>query len=89
MKHHRAYVSRLLLEELNWSVQKPVEKASQCAEAAIEKWCDECWRDLKKAKDEDYTLAWIDESTFNLLPAVVRTYAWRGQTAVIEVPCSL
>jgi len=37
VKYHRAHVSRLLREELNWSVQKPIEKATQRDEGTIEK----------------------------------------------------
>jgi transposase len=48
VKYHRVHVSRLLRQELNWSVQKPVEKASQRDEAAIEKWRTERWPELKK-----------------------------------------
>lgn len=87
--YHRVHVSRLLREELNWSVQKPVEKASQRDEAAIERWRTERWPELKKkAEAESYTVVWIDESAFYLLPALVRTYAPRGVTPVIEAPCS-
>jgi hypothetical protein len=35
VKLHRAHVSRLLREQLGWSVQKPVEKASLRDEEAI------------------------------------------------------
>jgi len=48
VKYHRAHVSRLLREELNWSVQKPIEKATQRDETAIEKWRTERWPELKK-----------------------------------------
>ena len=44
--------------------------------------------DQKKAEDEGRTLVWIDESGFYLLPAVVRTYAPRGETPVLHVPLS-
>jgi transposase len=33
-------------------------------------------------------ILWLDESGFYLLPAVVRTYAPRGQTPVLRVPLS-
>jgi transposase len=33
-------------------------------------------------------ILWIDESGFYLLPAVVRTYAPRGQTPILRVPLS-
>jgi transposase len=39
-----------------------------------------------KAQREGRTLVWVDESGFYLLPAVVRTYAPRGQTPLLRVP---
>jgi transposase len=44
--------------------------------------------DQKKAADEGRTLVWIDEAGFYLLPAVVRTYAPRGQTPILRAPLS-
>jgi transposase len=41
--------------------------------------------DQKKASDEGYTIVWIDESGFYLLPLAVRTWAPRGQTPVLRV----
>jgi len=42
-------------------------------------------RPQKKAEDEGWTIVWVDESGFYLLPACVRTYAPRGQTPVLRV----
>ena len=42
----------------------------------------------KKAQDEGYEIAFIDESAFYLLPAVVRTYAPCGLTPVLEAALS-
>jgi transposase len=47
VRYHPAHVSRLL-RELGWSVQKPVEKATQRNEAAIEAWKNERWPDLQR-----------------------------------------
>lgn len=38
----------------------------------------------KKAITEGYTLVWVDESGFYLLPAVLRTYAPVGKTPIIH-----
>src|SRR4051795_7021134 len=43
---------------------------------------------LKKSQDEGYEIAFIDESAFYLLPAVVRTYAPCGLTPVLSAPLS-
>jgi transposase len=40
----------------------------------------------KKAVREQRTLVFVDESGFYLLPAVVRTYAPRGETPVLRYP---
>jgi transposase len=39
----------------------------------------------KKAADEGYTIVWIDESGFYLLPLAVRTWAPRGHPPVLRV----
>jgi transposase len=41
---------------------------------------------LGKAEQEERTVVWGDESGFSPLPAVVRTYAPRGQTPVLRAP---
>ncbi len=40
----------------------------------------------KKASDEGYTIVWVDESAFYLLPHVERTWAPKGATPVLHVP---
>jgi transposase len=44
---HRAHVSRLL-RALEWTPQKPIERASQRDEARIQEWRAETWMELKK-----------------------------------------
>jgi transposase len=41
-----------------------------------------------KAQSERRTIVWVDEAGFYLLPGLVRTYAPRGQTPILWVPCS-
>ena len=55
--------------------KKPVRRATQREEAA---------RNQKKARDEDRTLVFVDESGFYLLPFVMRTYGPRGDTPIIK-----
>lgn len=38
----------------------------------------------KKAESEERTLVWVEESAFYLLPAVVRTWAPRGETPILR-----
>jgi transposase len=42
-------------------------------------------RHQKKATDQGYTIVWVDESGFYLLPLAVRTWAPRGKTPVLRV----
>lgn len=45
-------------------------------------------RAQKKAVEEGWTIVFVDESGFSLLPAVVKTWAPRGQTPILHVPLS-
>jgi transposase len=41
-----------------------------------------------KAQSERRTIVWVDEAGFYLLAGLVRTYAPRGQTPILRVPCT-
>jgi transposase len=47
VRYHPAHVGRIL-KKLGWSRQKPVERASQRDEEAIEKWRKEKWKEIEK-----------------------------------------
>jgi transposase len=47
VSYHPAHISRLL-RDIGWSLQKPVRRASQRDEEAIERWEQERWPELKK-----------------------------------------
>ncbi len=49
VRYHPAHVSRLL-REIGWSVQKPIQRASQRDEVAIDAWRKERWPTLKKGQ---------------------------------------
>ena len=84
VRYHRAHVSRLV-RALGVSLQKPVARAHQRNEAASARWRSERWPALKRgARRERRTIIWVDETAFDLLPSVVRTYAPRGQTPVLR-----
>jgi hypothetical protein len=86
VSYHPAHVSRLL-RQIGWSVQMPIRRATQRDEQAIQTWQQErllCA--FGKAREEERTVVWVDESGFYPLPAVVRTYAPRGQTPVLRAP---
>jgi transposase len=85
VKYHRAHCSRLL-RQLRYSRQKPIEKATQRDEAAIQAWKEQRWDELKKkAETEGWTIVCVDEAGFYLLPMAVSTYAPTGQTPVLRV----
>jgi transposase len=48
VNYHRAHGSRLL-RNLKWSQQKPIQKATQRDEVAIQTWKEERWPALKKS----------------------------------------
>ena len=47
VRYHPAHVSRLL-RAVGWSVQKPIQRATQRDQAAIAAWYTERWPALKK-----------------------------------------
>lgn len=76
---------RGLLKRLEWTPQVPITRAIQRDEAAIERWRTESWPVLRaKARCERRGLVFVDESGFYLLPGVVKTYAPKGWTPVVD-----
>jgi transposase len=49
VSYHPDHMGRLL-SEIGWTVQKPIERATQRDEAAIATWRDERWPALKKRR---------------------------------------
>ena len=49
VRYHPAHVSRLL-RALGWSPQRPLQRATQRDEAAIERWYTERWPALKRGR---------------------------------------
>jgi transposase len=82
--YSKSQVSRLL-KHLGWTPQVPITRAIQRDEEAIARWRVEAWPDLKeKARRERRELVFVDESGFYLVPGVVKTYAPRGRTPVVD-----
>lgn len=83
VRYHKDHVGRLL-RELRWTPQVPIKRAIQRDEAAIQRWRDEVWPELRRrARRERRVLVFVDESGFYLLPGLVRTYGPEGQTPVL------
>jgi transposase len=75
VRYHKNHVSRLL-KDLRWTPQQPIKRAIQRDEAAIRRWRDEVWPELRRrARRERRALVFEDESGFYFLPKVVKTYA--------------
>ena len=49
VSYHPAHCSRLL-RGLKWSQQKPIQKATQRDETAIQQWKEQRWEELKKKR---------------------------------------
>jgi transposase len=59
---HAGHVWKIL-RQLNWSVQRPAGRALERDEAAIGRWKNERWPEIKKkARTEGRTIVFIDES---------------------------
>jgi transposase len=84
VSYSNSQVSRLL-KQLGWTPQVPITRAIQRDEEAIARWRTESWPKLKRqARRERRELVFVDESGFYLLPGVVKTYAPRARTPVVE-----
>ena len=84
VSYSNSQVSRLL-KQLGWTPQVPITRAIQRDEEAIARWRAESWPTLKRqAHRERRELVFVDESGFYLLPGVVKTYAPRARTPVVE-----
>ncbi|HMB07948.1 MAG TPA: IS630 family transposase [Isosphaeraceae bacterium] len=84
VSYSKSQVSRLL-KRLGWTPQVPSTRAIQRDEEVIGRWRVESWPALKeKARRERRTLVFVDESGFYLLPGVVKTYAPKGRTPIVD-----
>lgn len=84
ISYSKSQVSRLL-KRIGWTPQVPITRAIQRDEEAIQRWRVELWPKLReKARRERRTLVFVDESGFYLLPAVVKTYAPKAQTPILD-----
>src|SRR3954451_22037699 len=84
VRYHPGHVSRLL-RALDWTPQMPARRASQRDESAIARWRDVTWPELRRqARRERRVLVFVDEAGFYLLAGVVKTYAPRARTPVLD-----
>ena len=87
VSYHPSQVGRIP-KDCGWSRQKPVRRATQRDEEAIQSFPGRSGRSAGprsiKAIDENRTLVFVDQSGFYLLPLVLCTYAPAGKTPVIR-----
>lgn len=81
--YHRAHVRRLFGSR-SWSHQRPVRRAIQRNEAAIQPRWNRGWPQVKKAIAEQRTLVFVDASGFYPLPMLTPTNAPVGETPIIR-----
>ena len=75
-----------LLRRMRWSPQKPKRQARERDEASIQEWKDQRWPELKaRARKEQRTIVFVDESGLTQKPAAKSTWAPEGQTPVLEL----
>lgn len=84
ISYSKSQVSRLL-RRLGWTPQIPVVRALQRDEPEIERWRAERWPALKEmAREGRSVLVFVDEAGFYLLPGVVKTYAPKDRTPILD-----
>ncbi len=82
---HHDHVGRLLRQRLNWTPQKPQRRARERDEADIELFRRVRFpRIVAEARQRHAHLVFLDESGYMLTPTVRRTWAPRGQGAVLD-----
>jgi transposase len=80
ISYHPEHVRKVLKRRLRWTSQKPQKKARERDEDGIRQWMEaEFPRIAEEARQRDAHLAFLDESCYQLTPAVRRTLAPRGQ----------
>jgi transposase len=84
--YHPEHVRKILKRRLGWTSQKPRRRAKERHEDEIRRRLDDEFpRILTETRARDAHLVFLDESGFQLTPAVRRTLAPRGQTPIL--PC--
>jgi transposase len=87
VRHHPAHLWALLHHRLGWTVQRPVRRAAERDQDAINRWVTKTWpRILHNAQRRRARLVFFDESALSLTPNVRRTWAPRGQPPLLVHP---
>jgi transposase len=87
VRYHLGHLWAVLHQRLGWSVQRPIRRAAERDEAAIQRWVAEDWPRIKaNTRRRKARIVFFDESGASLLPNVRRTWAPVGQPPVLRHP---
>jgi transposase len=82
---HHDHVGRMLRARLNWSPQKPIRRARERIDFAIDWWKRYRFPEIAGgARERGAHLVFLDESGYMLTPTVRRTWAPRGSKPVLD-----
>ncbi|NIR49656.1 IS630 family transposase [candidate division KSB1 bacterium] len=74
-----------LLHRVGLSPQRPVRRAYERNDAAIEEWKTETYPEIKKqAKKQGAEIFWLDEASIRSDDPLMRTWGAKGQTPVVQ-----
>jgi transposase len=85
VEYHPEHVRKVLKRRLGWTSQKPQRRAKERDEWGIRWWLTATFPGIaERAAARGAYLVFLDESGYQLAPAVRRTLAPRGHTPVVE-----
>jgi transposase len=85
VRYHVGHLWAILHQRMGWSVQRPVRRAQERDEAAIQQWVAVEWPRIKaNARRRKARIVCFDESGVSLLPNVRRTWAPVGRPPVLR-----
>ena len=74
-----------LLHRLGLTPQKPLRRAYERDQAAVEKWQHEVYPEIQKAaKKQGGTIFWMDEAAIRSDDPLQRTWGLKGQTPIVK-----
>ena len=75
----------LYLKRWEFTSQVPIKRAYERNDAKVTAWLDETYPEIQKqAQEEDAEIQWGDETACVSLPSVIKGYAPKGKTPVME-----
>ena len=75
----------LYLQRWEFTSQVPIKRAYERNDAKVTAWLDETYPEIQKqAQEEDAEIQWGDETACVSLPSVIKGYAPKGKTPVME-----